>query len=259
MEEAATILTLDDMEDTLTDKKAWRNAKQAYENEKIKFDKLRDEYIDLLLKTEDRGAITGTMTNVILETKQKADASWHPSLEYLMDNFIPKLDREAKKNPKIRRAIKLAPLVTGIVVVLAYFIVRFTSAVTVTADVESREGIIQRAQIVEKALRYDDWADTKVRRGGWLKGIMLWPIEPTEEELNAGGELTNIIVELAQLLETQARICNGPLQGSSTSFSSEQIDMINSVTAYLTGPNVQWEEPALLTVAKPIQQAYPCG
>src|SRR3546814_2242053 len=96
------------------------------------------------------------------------------------------LQKEAKKSPAYRKAMKMMPWVIAAVCVVAYFGLRLFSAVDVSAPIASREGVVQRAAAMEKYVRYDDFMHTEVRKGGWLKGIMFWPIEPSDAEMKIG-------------------------------------------------------------------------
>jgi hypothetical protein len=67
----------------------------------------------------------------------------------------------------------------------------FKAPIISSANIETRGGMQQRAAAVEKALRYDDLVGTRVRRGGMFKGVMFWPIKPTDGEIGGAAELAN--------------------------------------------------------------------
>src|SRR3546814_16807963 len=84
--------------------------------------------------------------------------------------------------------MKMMPWVIVAVCVVAYFGLRLFSAVDVSAPIASREGVVQRAAAMEKYVRYDDFMHTEVRKGGWRKGIMFWPIESSDTESETAWE-----------------------------------------------------------------------
>src|SRR3546814_20852323 len=86
----------------------------------------------------------------------------------------------------------MMPGVFVAVCVVAYFGLRLCIAVDVSAPIASREGVVQRAAAMEKYVRYDDFMHTEVRKGGWLKGIMFWPIEPSDAEMTAAAEFAGL-------------------------------------------------------------------
>src|SRR3546814_13799862 len=76
------------------------------------------------------------------------------------------LQKEAKKSPAYRKAMKMMPWVIAAVCVVAYFGLRLFSAVDVSAPIASREGVVQRAAAMEKYVRYDDFMRSEERRVG---------------------------------------------------------------------------------------------
>ena len=53
--------------------------------------------------------------------------------------------------------------------------------------------------------------DTRVRRGGWLKGIILWPAEPTEEEIKFASEFLWTSIDVYDYLQKENALCNANL------------------------------------------------
>ena len=176
---AARIVQLDQLESEITDKREWKAGKEEWEARKEQFDKLRAEYVDAVLGDDAPSdgvvdEVQGQLTNL----REEADPSWHPAFDYMQENLIPYLTKEAGRSPRMRKARKAAPFAAAAHVAVIYFGIAKFSGTPDTAAIDTREGIEQRAAATEKVIRYDDWMDTRVRKGGWLKGILLWPIEP---------------------------------------------------------------------------------
>jgi hypothetical protein len=84
--------------------------------------------------------------------------------------------------------------------------------VEVTQPIETvGGGVRQRTAALEKVLDYDDSMDTKVRRGGWLKGILFWPAKPTDEEIGYAGEILWWTVDIYDYIKKGGLICNANL------------------------------------------------
>ncbi len=45
----------------------------------------------------------------------------------------------------------------------------------------------------------DAWTRTHMQRGGWIKGITLWPIGPNEEDLKGAGEFASRSCEVQKI------------------------------------------------------------
>jgi hypothetical protein len=153
----------------------------------------------------------------------------------------------------MRKLRRVALFVAAALAVTVYFGVALFSGTPVTESIETRDGIIQRAAAAEKVIRYDDWADTRVRRGGWLKGILLWPIEPDAYEIKGAGEFVSLVLEAQQY----ANGC-GSVVGYGDSLTKEQIRMVSDVADLVQRDDLQWRDPAPLTVVAALERVRPC-
>lgn len=251
---AARIMELDQLESQLTDKRDWRAAKKEYDAHQEQFNKVRDEYVDALLEQDGvHDSAVDDVTQQLTELREQSDPSWHPAIDYTRDNLLPCLTKEAAKSPRLRKALKLVPLVVGGLAVLVYFGIRLASGTPVTEDFETRAGIQQRAAAAQKVIRYDDWMSTRVRRGGLFKGILLWPIEPTDAEVNGAAEFVSLVVEGQQYAEG----C-GSVSGFGENLTDEQIKMVGEVANYIQRDDIQWEEPPVMTVVVGLERASRC-
>ena len=247
-------IELDQLEDNIKGTSDWKAAKAEYEGCKEQFARLGDQYIDGLLASDEGRA--GAVTDVeaqIAEFREQGDPSWHPALDYLETHFLPKLRKEAGRSPRMRKAIKASPWVLAAVIAAVYFAVRLLSGTPVDAPLETREGIEQRAAAAVKALRYDDLMHTHVRKGGFLKGIMLWPIEPTEQEVQGAAEFVGLVIEGQRY--TQG--C-GSVTGYDDKLSKPQIKMIKEVAGYVRDEATTWDEPPVKTVLSGLKHASAC-
>lgn len=153
----------------------------------------------------------------------------------------------------MRKARKAAPFAAAALVAVIYFGIAIFSRTPITEDIGTRKGLQQRAAAVEKVVRYDDWMSTRVRKGGWLKGILLWPIEPSESEIKGAAEFVGLVIEG----QRYARGC-GSVGGYGTTLTKEQITMISDVADFIQRDDLQWEEPAPLMVVAALESADKC-
>jgi hypothetical protein len=88
--------------------------------------------------------------------------------------------------------------------------------------------------------------DTRVRRGGWLKGILLWPIEPSETEIRGAAEFVGLVLEGQEY----AAGC-GSVVGTGNTLTDGQFSMISDVASYIQREDIRWEEPPPMTIVWP--------
>lgn len=249
LELAAEIVSLVDAESTL-DKSQWKEAKTRHDAAVARFNEVRGKYVDALLKTADGRENGPTIVEQqIAEIKGSCDPSWVPALDYISEHFTPYFRKQEARHPKVRSAIKAMPYALGGVALLAYFVIRFVCATPITDKLESKSGIQQRAAAVEKVIRYDEWMATHVRKGGWLKGLLLWPIEPTEDEIKGAAEYAGLAFE-AQKISVEQFGCSVIPRGYGEAPSKEEIKYLSASAEYLRNPATRWDKSAPLTTVQ---------
>ncbi len=253
LETAADISHLDSIEDQLSDRADWKVAKEQYDAQVARFNQLRTEYVDALLQSEGASSAATEVQEQLSEFRQQADPSWHPAVDYTEQNLLPYLKKEAAKSPGFRKALKIAPVAIGALVVIAYFGVRLFSATPITAGIETREGLLQRAAAVEKVIRYDDWMGTRVRRGGLFKGLILWPIKPTDPEIEGAAEFVGLVLEGQKYADG----C-GAVVGFGEDLTDDQIQLVSHVSNHIQNPNIDWQNPPPMTILKGLETAKAC-
>jgi hypothetical protein len=211
-----------------------------------KFKESRDRLIDGLLSSPNGHAEAYSVAeNAIAEIRATCDSSWLPALDYTSNNLLPKLRKEADRDPRVRKAIKAIPWFLAGAVFVAYFSVRFLSATPINHDFSTKEGIKERASALEKVIRYEDAMDTHVRRGGWIKGILFWPIEPTESEVKGASQFAGLANSAQQVVVDEFN-CPAVYRGGDK-IPQEHLDYLSKMADYLREPNVKWREPAIVT------------
>ena len=259
LELAAGIMQLDAAETSLGKGHEWKAAKKQYGAAVEEFKTKRKGYVDsLLVKGEDWSVVADTVSHELDELQAGADASWHPAIQYTRANLLPFLTKESGRSPVVRDIIKWTPWALGVMAAVAYFGIRLTCGVNVTAPADSKLGLQQRAAAAEKVIRYDDWMGTHVRRGGWLKGIMFWPIEPNDAEIKAGNEFVGLALDGYEILAERREICGTLAEGYENKLSKEQINFADDMADKMQRDDIKWQTPPIITILQPIKAKYPC-
>lgn len=144
----------------------------------------------------------------------------------------------------------------GGVTVATYFAFRFLSAAPIESPPDTQKGIQERAAAIEKVLRYDDWMDTRVRRGGWLKGILLWPIEPTEQELKGASEFASLAYE-AQTVSVEQFNCTA-IAGGGEVPSEAEVKYLGQMAELILSPETKWQDPPVMTALEAAKSLGNC-
>ncbi len=223
-----------------------------------KFKEVRNKYVDFLLGTpQGRIDAYDQAAAKIAAMRANSDPSWHDAIDYLSENLLPHLKKEASRDPQLRKAIKAIPWVLGGITVIAYFGIRLFSATPIDHVVETREGIQERAAAIEKLLRYDDWMDTHVRRGGWVKGILLWPIEPTEAEISGAAEFAALAYEAQEISAEQFGCRSIPASYGDTP-SEAEVKYLADTAGILRRSDLDWADPPIFTMIDAARIAGNC-
>jgi hypothetical protein len=258
LELASAIVSLADMENQL-DKREWKKAKAQHDALETKFKEVGSKYVDdLLAPPEGRGQAYDLVAADLTDLREKCDPSWIPAVDYVSEKLLPYLHKEAGRDPRLRKVIKALPWLLGGVALVAYFSISFFSATPINHALETKEGIQERAAAIEKLLQYDDWMDTHVRKGGWLKGILLWPIEPTEAEIKGASEFASLAHEAHRISVAQFN-CSALDPGYGDKPSTGELKYLSETADYLRAPQTQWKTPAVITVVDAARSVGRCN
>lgn len=224
-----------------------------------KFAEIRNKYVDFLLVTpHGRSQAYEQTAAKIAELRTRSDPSWNDAINYLSEDLLVHLKREASRDPQLRKAIKAIPWALGGLAVTAYFGLRLFSATPIDYSVETREGIQQRAAAIEKVLRYTDWMDTRVRRGGWLMGILFWPVEPSKSEIEGAAEFAGFAYA-AQKISTEDFGCPSIPAGYGDTPSEVELSYLSDMAGIVRRPDLQWADPPVMTMVDAARIARNCS
>lgn len=242
LELAAGIVALADIESKL-DKRDWKAAKEQHDSLEANFKVARNKYVDEMLGIpEGHEQACEYVKQDIAEVRAKSDPSQLLTVDYVSENLLPYLQKEADRDPRTRKAIKATPWALGGIALIAYFVVRFASATPIDHALETKSGIQERAAAVAKLLRYDELMDTYVRRGGWAKGLLFWPVEPTEAEIKGASEFAALAFQSHDVSVEQFGCPEIP-RGSESVPSKAELDFLAKTAAYLQNSEIHWKNP----------------
>lgn len=194
--------------------------------------------------------------------KQQQD---EPAIRDVADMIAAGLLRDftaiASPPKALKERLKTYAVVAAIIAAVGgYFGTRAYAAVNVDHAIETSEGLSEHASAWRKVARYDNWASTRVRRGGMFKGVLLWPIEPTDEEMGYAADFANLAVGILYRGEELGFVCGAPASYDSTTFSDEEIDFISDAAEWLPGhiPTAEDTDP-LDALGDFAMSRYPCA
>ncbi len=148
--------------------------------------------------------------------------------------------------------------VAAILLVLAGALaLRQYNAIPISAALDTRPGIKQRAAALAKVIRYDDW-DPGTRGGlrTLVVKLVIWPFEPSEGEIQGAREFAGAVVDAAEQLQAAGQACKLPRFGDPV--TEDQIAFLAKIAARLRSKAVTWGNPPAATVLNAIRESYPC-
>lgn len=242
------------------------NAKKKSELETILLnleEKIHEKCSALVDKTVDTWdssqSLSSFLSDELNSLKEVADKSWHSAIDAVRERLTKLADIETKKSPAFRKFEKIVPLISVIAIVSIVFALKWYWLVEVNQPFETTKGVVQRAGTLEKLLDYDDSMDTRVRRGGWLKGIIFWPIEPTEKEIKHASEFLWTTVEVYDYLLKENTICGAQMAHDSKDDNmKDEIAISQVVIDYLKATNPNNAENGALLIANAFISKFPC-
>jgi len=222
-----------------------------------KFNQARNRFVyEAMQSGGDAGSLKKSISEEVDEMSM-LQPGWSDTLAFVRDELHARIDKEARKSPLVRRIFRWLPASLVVMALLIYFGLRLFSSVEISQPLDSKTGLMQRANAAEKVIRYDDWMSANVRKGGWLKGLLLWPIEPTEQEILGAQEFAAVAIQGINELSNRGAIC--------PSWSSDerqrlvqQVEVLGKVAAYVRNETTRWRQPPIFTVIDPIRKAFPC-
>lgn len=234
------------------DQKAFQLAKQNYATERNKV------AYDILAEKPDLDLVFERIRGDLQQCHE--EDGWPEDLcSFIADDLIDKLTEESSKSPLRRTAVRYGGAAVLAILVLGWGGMFLYKDIDLDQPIETQEGLAQHAAAYMKARDYDDMMSTRTRRGGAIKGILLKPWEPDEQELEAANGFVSLVFDGLALLTQQGVACNTEYTLMSEEISESDFAMLDRVAETLQSDNVVWEDPAVMTVLPLLQESYPCA
>jgi len=248
----------------LQSKPGWKRKSELKKAVQNMEQKLTEQSTELINKTVDTwdsdqslGAFLAEELNAVKET---ADESWHVAIEDVKKRLSKLADKESKKSPTRRKIEKNGWWITILVIGITMVSLKWYWLIDVNEPIDTPSGVAQRAATLEKLLDYDDSMDTRVRRGGWLKGILFWPAEPTEEEIKHASEFLWTTVDVYDYLKNENALCNANLfHNAKDENYKDEIAIAQIAIDYINNKqNISTAESGPLLLAGAYTSKFPC-
>src|SRR3546814_4307505 len=110
---------------------------------------------------------------------------------------------------------------------------------------------------MEKYVRYDDFMHTEVRKGGWLKGIMFWPIEPSDAEMTAASEFAGLTLGAFHILRSNDQVCVDLAIGQYDTLSKDELEFVDRVAECVGSDTVNWTDETELDISYTLRSLNP--
>lgn len=246
LELAAGIVELADAESTI-DKRDWKKAKAQHDALQADFIRVRNNYVNSLLHSPDNHGQAYSLTVEELNlTRENCDDTWIPAVDYVADNLLPYLEKESRRSPNARKFFKYLPWVLAGVAAVTYIAVSFLALTPINHAIDTQAGIKERAAAVQKVIRYDYLMNTDVRKGGWIKGALFWPLEPTAYEIKGASEFAALAFEAKQV-SVQQHGCSPIAREYGDGPSKDEVAYLSATAERLRDASLQWKKPPIIT------------
>lgn len=214
-------------------------------------------FLDQILAEKARpDAMLRVVNRELDEIRDLSEADMLPVLDKVRYDIVSGIEEEAGPSPSRRKAFTRLVGLGGVLVTLllvgGFVGLRSYNAIPITASIETRAGLEQRAAALSKTLRYGKWMSG--RKGGVFREILLWPIQPTESETAGAREFAGLVLEGADALAGRNEVCKLPTAED----EAAQLAMISRVADHLADTATTWRDPPLMTVLDPLRTGYPC-
>ena len=244
-----------------------KEAEAEIVNLEQKFNEDADQLVFELLKEFEKGdsnhnlseffnAIFDNLKSLFPKDEKEDNEVITRAINLTSEKLTALAKKQQSKSPLRRRVEKYGIFIFFAAIAIVALGVRFYSAVPTYEDIETREHLNASYLAIQKVERYDDWMDTRVRKGGWLKGIMFWPIEPREKEIQFASELLGLVVVVHDYAITEGLICNSVISLESQDIE-KQLEYIHIAEDYSNSSPFDGNAAQLVLGA--FEQKFPCN
>jgi hypothetical protein len=215
---------------------------------------------DLVADRRTASAAMRAVNDDFDEISALSSVELHSTYDKIRYDLINRIEDEAGppawQGTAQKRLVGIGGVALVILLAGGYFALRQYNLTPVTAPIETRAGLEQRADALAKVLHYESWASG---RRGMIKNILLWPFEPIPEEVEGARELSGLALGGAAKLVQAGEACGIQFGSGDQALTPQEQGVLEKVSGHLHDKSAQWRDPPILTVLDPIRSSYPCS
>lgn len=224
-----------------------------------------DEAIDALVRgviaeypglAKARAVITGELDDIAV----LSEPGIHPVLDKVRYDLLGAIE-EALGPSRAQSAMRTRLVGLGAIAAILLILggavaLRHYNAIPISAPLDTRPGIEQRAAALAKVIRYDDWDPGTGGLRRLVVKLALWPFEPTESEILGAREFAGAVLNAAEDLQAAGQVCKiPPLAGT---VDEAQIAFLSKIVSSVRAKTTRWGNPPAATVLNAIRTNFPC-
>jgi hypothetical protein len=203
---------------------------------------------DLVNKLGDTDAALAQAT-AELNDLAAAEPGWSETIAGVRDDLLERIGLDRNKSPIVKRLARYALPITIALAATIYFGLWQYESLTIDALIDTKAGLMQRAQAFDKAAFYQDMAGGPSARNGLVKDILFAPFEPDEDELKGASAFAGLVLAAGSRLERDGHACT-QLGSVGNELSKAEIEFVSAVSADVTDAQTPWGPSAIDTLVE---------
>lgn len=193
-----------------------------------------------------------------LDACKEVNPGWALTVDVVREDINNRIRGEAGK-PVWRRRLQYysVPIIVS-TLAIAYVGTWMYNDLEIDQPIETKAGIIQRADALDKVLRYQDLMSGQAQRGGWIKPFLFAPLEPDDAELEGARGFSSLVLAGYDKLESEGLACDLAKSIPAEAPTEAELELLEHASAYVHDPVVQWREPPPMTLLDAVIKDRPC-
>ena len=221
---------------------------KASQQATAQFNSIRNRFVfDALAREDDAEEVKARIVGD-LDSFAEENPGWAGPAGLVRDELVARIDGESLKKPAWRKVVRYAPVALGVVLAIGYFGTKVYSDIDLSPAQDTPAGVAARAQALEKTLRYDDWSSTRSRRGGLFQSVLLWPISPSDLEVQAAQDIAGFAYSAEAFLREQQIACNFLTRSSEEELNDSETAYLWGIADRLQSPTLTWDDDVQITM-----------
>lgn len=225
-------------------------AEQAYRTcrDKLSYELIRDMHGWAAARNEAQARLD--------EIVAEQDEYWAQVVLRVKQDLVSRIEQDGARSPVRRWLTYYAlPIVIGLGVV-GYGAVWWYNDITIDHPLQTRAGLVQRAQAYAKLRRFEE---LQGGRSSLIKGVLIEPFKPDEEEIAAAQEFLDATIGGYAFLHGKGLACGPRVPQAGQMLEEDDFAMIDATSDYLRSSSVDWQSmPVGRTALVYLQKNYPC-